>query len=68
LTLIELILFIIIINVGIFGILTVMNSTTRASADPMLRKQAVAMAEAKAAEVWEPLMIWFWTPKFLFKK
>ncbi|HRF12630.1 MAG TPA: hypothetical protein PLR37_10925, partial [Candidatus Accumulibacter phosphatis] len=51
LTLIELILFIIIINVGIFGILTVMNSTTRASADPMLRKQAVAMAEAILEEV-----------------
>ncbi|HAN91340.1 MAG TPA: hypothetical protein DCQ33_04565, partial [Nitrospira sp.] len=50
-TLIELILFIIIINVGIFGILVVMNSTTRASADPMLRKQAVAMAEAILEEV-----------------
>ncbi len=46
LTLIELILFILIVNVGIFGILAVMNSTTRASPDPMMRKQAVAMAEA----------------------
>lgn len=51
LTLIELILFILIVNVGIFGILAVMNSTTRASPDPMLRKQAVAMAEAILEEV-----------------
>ncbi len=51
LTLIELIVFIVIISVGLAGILAVMNTTVRASADPMLRKQAVVMAEAILDEV-----------------
>lgn len=50
-TLIELIIFIVIITVGLVGILTVMNITTRSSADPMVRKQAAAMAEAVLEEV-----------------
>jgi MSHA pilin protein MshD len=50
-TLIELIMFIVIITVGLVGILTVMNITTRSSADPMIRKQATAMAEAVLEEV-----------------
>lgn len=50
-TLIELIVFIVIISVGLAGILGVMNVTTRASADPLARKQAVALAEAVLDEV-----------------
>ena len=50
-TLIELIIFIVIISVGLFGILSVMNTTTRASADPMVRKQSMAFAEAVLEEV-----------------
>jgi len=50
-TLIELIMFIVIITVGLVGILSVMNITTRSSADPMIRKQATAMAEAVLEEV-----------------
>ena len=48
LTLIELI---VIILVGVAGILSVMNITTRASADPMVRKQSMAFAEAVLEEV-----------------
>jgi len=50
-TLIELVIFIVIISVGLVGILSVMNVTTRSSADPMVRKQAMAMAEAVLEEI-----------------
>jgi MSHA pilin protein MshD len=50
-TLIELVIFIVIISVGLVGILSVMNITTRNSADPMVRKQAMAIAEAVLEEV-----------------
>ena len=50
-TLIELIIFIVVITVGLLGILSVMNITTRASADPMQRKQSMAFAEAVLEEV-----------------
>lgn len=51
LSLIELIIFIIVISVGLVGILSVMNVTVKSSADPMLRKQAIALAEAILEEV-----------------
>lgn len=51
LTLVELIMFIVIVSVGIVGILTVMNTVVRSSADPMARKQALAMADAVLEEV-----------------
>lgn len=51
LSLVELIMFIVIVSVGIAGILLVMNVSVKSSADPMLRKQAVAMAEAILDEV-----------------
>lgn len=51
LTLIELVMFIVIVSVGIAGILTVMNQVVRSSADPMIAKQAVAFADAVLEEV-----------------
>lgn len=50
-TLVEVIVFIVIISVGIAGLLGVMNVTTRSSADPMIRKQAVAIAESLMEEI-----------------
>lgn len=50
-TLIELILFIVIVSVGLAGILSVMNVTVKSSADPMVRKQAMAMAESLLEEI-----------------
>jgi MSHA pilin protein MshD len=51
LTLIELIVFIVIVGVALAGVLTVLNHITRHSADPMVRKQALAIAEALMEEV-----------------
>ena len=51
LSLIELVMFIMIVSVGIVGILSVMNVTSQHSADPQLRKQALAVAEALLEEV-----------------
>jgi len=51
LTLVELIVFIVIVGVALAGVLTVLNHTARHSADPMLRKQALTIAEALLEEV-----------------
>ena len=50
-TLIELIVFIVIVSVALAGVLTVLNVTAKSSADPMIRKQALAIAEAVLEEV-----------------
>lgn len=50
-TLIELVMFIVIVSVGIAGILSVMNVVVKSSADPMVRKQAIAFADAVLEEV-----------------
>lgn len=50
-SLIELIVFIVIVSVGLAGILSVMNVTTQHSADPMVRKQALAIAESLMEEI-----------------
>lgn len=51
LTLIELIMFIVIVGAALAGVLTVLDHTTRHSADPLVRKQALAIAEAILEEV-----------------
>lgn len=50
-SLIELIIFIVIIGTALIGILAVMNQTTAHSADPLVRKQALAIAESLLEEV-----------------
>lgn len=50
-SLIELIMFIVIVGVALAGILLVMNVTTRNSADPLVHKQALAIAESLLEEV-----------------
>lgn len=50
-SLIELIMFIVIVSVALAGILLVMNVTTRGSADPLIHKQSVAIAESLLEEV-----------------
>lgn len=51
LSLIELIVFIMIVGIALAGILGVMNLTTRASVEPLVQKQALAIAEAYLEEV-----------------
>lgn len=50
-SLIELIMFIVIVSVALAGIMLVMNVTTKSSADPLVHKQALAIAEALLEEV-----------------
>ena len=50
-SLVELILFIVIISIALAGILLVMNNVTRNSADTLIRKQALAVAESLLEEV-----------------
>jgi MSHA pilin protein MshD len=51
LTLIELVLFIVIVSVSVIGILQVMNQTSVGSVDPLRTKQALAIAESLLEEV-----------------
>ncbi|RSZ60097.1 type II secretion system protein [Massilia atriviolacea] len=48
---VELIIFMVIIGVGLAGILNAMNLTTRISADPLVTKQALMLAEGLMEEV-----------------
>ncbi|WP_300755278.1 type II secretion system protein [Janthinobacterium sp.] len=50
-TLIELVVFIIIVGVAVSAILGVMSLMTRNSADPQLRKQALVLAEGLLEEI-----------------
>lgn len=51
LSLIELIISIVILSVSIAGILLVLNKSIRTSADPVVRKQALAIAESLLEEI-----------------
>ena len=51
LSLIELVVFIVIVSVSIVGIFSVLNLATRTSADPVTRKQALAIAESLLEEI-----------------
>ena len=50
-TIVELVIFIVVVSVAVIGVLSVMNLTTRHSADPQIRKQALSIAEALMEEV-----------------
>ena len=50
-TLIELIMFIVIVSTAVVGVLSVLNITSRHSADPMINKQMLAIAESLMDEV-----------------
>ena len=50
-SLVELIMFIVIVSVALAGILLVMNTVTRSSADPLIHKQALAIAESLLEEI-----------------
>lgn len=50
-TLIELVMFVVIVAVGIAGILSVLNVTVLRSADPLVQKQAQALAEGLLEEI-----------------
>lgn len=50
-SLIELILFIVIISIALSALLSVLTINTKASVDPLIRKQALAIAESLLEEV-----------------
>lgn len=51
LSMIELMVFIVVVGVAVTGVLSVYSSVTRTSVDPLVRKQAMAVAEALLDEV-----------------
>lgn len=50
-TLVEMVIFIMIVSLSVAGILIVMTATTQRSADPMIRQQAVLIAESYLEEI-----------------
>ena len=50
-SLIEVIVAMLLISVGVLGILSAMNTLVKNSADPMVRKQAIAVAESLLEEI-----------------
>ncbi len=51
LSLIELLVFIVVVGIAVTGMLSVYGQISRTSVDPMIRKQAVAIAESLLEEV-----------------
>lgn len=50
-SLVELVVFIVVVGVGVAGVLSALNAAARGSPDPMLQKQALAIAESLLEEV-----------------
>lgn len=50
-TLVELVVFMVIVSVALVGVLKVLDITNRGSADPLVRKQALAIAESLLLEI-----------------
>lgn len=50
-SLVELIMFIVIVSIALAGVIGVLNLNTSHSADPMVRKQAMAIAESLLEEI-----------------
>ena len=50
-TLIELIIFIVVVGIGVAGILSVYTAAIKNSADPLVRKQTLAIAESLLEEI-----------------
>ncbi len=50
-TLVEVIIFIVVVGAGMAGILSVSNNVVKSSADPIVRKQALAIADSILEEV-----------------
>lgn len=50
-SLIEVVIFILVMGIGVIGLLRLMNSTVLRSADPLLQKQALVVAESLLEEV-----------------
>lgn len=51
LTLVEMVVFIVIVSVALAGVILVLNQSVRGSADPMIRKQALSIAESLLTEI-----------------
>ncbi len=50
-SLVELVVFIVVVGIGVAGVLAALNTATRGSPDPMVQKQALAIAESLLEEV-----------------
>ncbi len=50
-TLFEMIVFIVIVSSALAGVLSVMNTVVKSSADPITRKQAIALADSILEEI-----------------
>ena len=50
-TLVEIIIFIVVVGIGLTGILLVSQTSVKSSADPMVRKQAMALADSILEEI-----------------
>lgn len=50
-TLIEMLVSIVIISIAVVGVMMVVSNTTRSSADPMIRSQAISIADAYLQEI-----------------